>query len=134
MSIIIVGLHLHDIVLYQALNCKRRAIEFWLQYSVVIQCTFDKLSFFTLHLYISTLPLHTHMQGLFLEGARWDRDKMLIGESLPKILYDTLPIVSTYNKIIQEKSYIPYVVLLALIITHLHITMFYLPYHSFTHY
>lgn len=33
-------------------------------------------------------------QGLYIEGARWDRDTMLMGESLPKILFDQMPCVS----------------------------------------
>lgn len=34
------------------------------------------------------------LQGLFLEGARWDREQMVVSESLPKSLFDTLPVVS----------------------------------------
>ncbi|KAF7668491.1 hypothetical protein LDENG_00010030 [Lucifuga dentata] len=34
-----------------------------------------------------------YIRGLFLEGAYWDREKMVIGESLPKILFDSLPII-----------------------------------------
>ncbi|XP_016078231.1 PREDICTED: dynein heavy chain 3, axonemal [Miniopterus natalensis] len=34
-----------------------------------------------------------YIKGLFLEGARWDRKMMQIEESLPKILYDPLPII-----------------------------------------
>ncbi|XP_030596674.1 dynein heavy chain 3, axonemal isoform X2 [Archocentrus centrarchus] len=34
-----------------------------------------------------------YIRGLFMEGARWDRQNMVIGESLPKILFDSLPII-----------------------------------------
>lgn len=33
------------------------------------------------------------MQGLFVEGARWNRDSMAIDEALPGKLYDSLPVI-----------------------------------------
>ncbi|XP_078090943.1 dynein axonemal heavy chain 3-like [Mustelus asterias] len=34
-----------------------------------------------------------YINGLYMEGAQWDRKKHRIGESLPKVLYDNLPII-----------------------------------------
>ncbi|XP_072257291.1 dynein axonemal heavy chain 3-like [Pyxicephalus adspersus] len=35
----------------------------------------------------------TYINGLYIEGARWDRDKHVVGESFPKILYESMPII-----------------------------------------
>jgi dynein heavy chain, axonemal len=34
-----------------------------------------------------------YVSGLYLEGARWNQEKMFMGESFNKILYDPLPII-----------------------------------------
>ena len=39
--------------------------------------------------------MSVYFQGLFLEGARWDREKHVVNESQPKILFDPLPVVIT---------------------------------------
>ncbi|XP_048509500.1 dynein axonemal heavy chain 3 isoform X1 [Athalia rosae] len=38
-------------------------------------------------------PYGVYTRGLYLEGARWDRKLMVLNESLPKIMFDIVPII-----------------------------------------
>lgn len=39
------------------------------------------------------LILQINLQGLYLEGARWNKSEKKLDESFPKILYDVVPII-----------------------------------------
>lgn len=48
--------------------------------------------------------------GLYMEGMRWDRDAMQIGESQPKVLYDQLPVLHLAPVLMTDKKVEPHFV------------------------
>lgn len=43
-----------------------------------------------------------YVKGLFIEGARWNKSSGYLDESLPKILFDQLPIIWLRPGIIEK--------------------------------
>jgi dynein heavy chain len=48
--------------------------------------------------------LGVYVYGLFMEGMRWDREKMQLAESVPKALYDLMPVLQLTPVLKEEKK------------------------------
>ncbi|XP_055607362.1 dynein axonemal heavy chain 3 isoform X2 [Uranotaenia lowii] len=55
---------------------------------------FEVLEFETEDKIEKRTEIGTFVRGLFLEGARWNRELKCLDEPLPRVLYDTIPIIS----------------------------------------
>lgn len=65
-------------------------LQIWVNFHIIVCCFIS----WYVRLFNECCTISFSCQGLFLEGARWDRDQMVVSESLPKILFDALPVVS----------------------------------------
>jgi len=46
----------------------------------------------------------TYVHGVFMEGARWDKSRQVITDSLPKVLHDAMPIIHVRGITAEEKD------------------------------
>ena len=45
-----------------------------------------------------------YINGIFMEGARWDGEESVIAESLPKQLYDSMPVIKLHPVELTEDA------------------------------